>query len=80
MRVVDHGWHRTCNVPSSDLAGAGPVTSSTFYHLLQRIAEAWSLGQLRRIEQRLAACEPDRRVRYLLGRLAARERELVSAS
>ena len=79
MRVVDHVWHRTCNPSSSDLAGDGPVTSSTFYHLLQRIAEAWSLEQLRRIERRLAACEPDRRVRYLREQLASRERDLAGA-
>ncbi len=80
MRVVDHAWHRACTASGSDLAGGGPVTSSTFHDLLQRIAEAWSLGQLRRIERRLAGCEPDRRVCYLLERLAARERELGGAS
>ena len=56
------------------------VMSSTFYDLLQRIREAWSLRQLRRLERRIAGCEPDRRVRYLHERLAACERELASAS
>ena len=56
------------------------MTRARFYDLFQRIAEASSVRQLRRIEQWLAACDPDRRVRYLLERLAARERELVSAS
>lgn len=56
------------------------VTRSRFYDLLQRIAEAWSVRQLRRIERWLTGCEPDRRVRYLLERLAARERELASVS
>ena len=56
------------------------MTSSTFRDLLQRIREAWCRSQLRRIERRLLREASDWRARYLLERLAQRERELAGSA
>ncbi len=56
------------------------MTNSTFFRLLQRIRQAWSLAQLRRIERRLLSEVADWPVRYLLAHLAQRERELAGGA
>jgi hypothetical protein len=56
------------------------VKASTFFDALIRITEARTRGQLRRLRQRLDGREPDARLRYLLGRLAAREQELAGSA